>query len=91
MPDSDDKIYDLDAPTCGYGFRVNHTKEVYNNCEQWSTWNDTKCSEDVLWHYQAWVDDDLDPEHKPTNDDTEKNDVGTGTISIPGTAHYTPR
>jgi hypothetical protein len=90
-PDSDDKIYVIDGPTCGKDFGVNHTKEVYNGFREWVEWNGEKCSSDYYWHYRARVDDDLDAANKPDNDDTELNDVGTGSISLPGSAHYSPR
>ncbi|MCK4983617.1 MAG: hypothetical protein KAS17_11875, partial [Victivallaceae bacterium] len=89
-PSSDGKIYDLDGPSCGASYFY-HTKEVYNNFTQWVEWNGTKCSNDALWHYRAQVDDDLDASNKPDNDDTELNDVGSGHITIPSTAHYSTR
>ena len=92
VPDDDDKIYDLDAPQCGSGFNIDHTKEVYDNFRQWCTWNGTKCSDDYYWYYRAQVDDDLDAENKPDNDDTELNDLGTGQISsFPPSNTYEPR
>jgi hypothetical protein len=100
IPDSDDKIYDIDGPTCGQGFNITlshkYTKETYNNFWQWVTWNETKCSDSLnTWHYQARVDDDLDPTHRDSrgagNEDTELNDVGWGMINIPNTASYSPR
>jgi len=89
-PDSDDKIYDNDAPSCGSGYFY-HTKEVYSNFTQWVTWNNTQCSSDFEWHYRARVDDDLDAENKPDNDDTELNDVDTGHETIPSSAYYPTR
>lgn len=95
VPDPDDKIYDIDGPTVGNNFGVNHTKETYNNFTQWVTWNGDKASGDVTWHFQARVDDDLDPAHRNPdgsgNDDTVLIDVDSGTITIPGAAHFAPR
>lgn len=91
VPDADRKIYDIDNPTCGNKFAVDHTKETYNNFKQWVTLNGKRASDEVKWHYQARVDDDLDAANKPKNDDTELNDVGTGHITIPSKAHYKVR
>ncbi|HEY6724388.1 MAG TPA: DUF4157 domain-containing protein, partial [Polyangiaceae bacterium] len=90
-PSADRKIYDIDGPSIGRGFNVHHTKEVYDNFEQWVTLNDTQVSDKVQWHYHARVDDDLDAANRPRNDDTEQNDVGTGHRTIPGTPHYPVR
>lgn len=90
-PDANQKIYDIDGPTVGNKFRVNHTKETYNNFTQWVTQNGTQVSDKVTWHYQARVDDDLDAASKPRNKDTELNDVGSGHITIPSAAKYTTR
>ncbi|MGD2087588.1 MAG: hypothetical protein PVH61_15485 [Candidatus Aminicenantes bacterium] len=94
VPDVDQKIYDIDGPVCpasDKNFPVNHTAETYNNFTQWVTLDEERVSDKVKWYYQARVDDDLDPENKPKNDDTELNDVGTGHITIPGNAHYESR
>ena len=89
IPDSDDKIYVIDGPTCGLNFNVNHTKEVYDQFREWVEWNGVKCSDDYYWYYQARVDDDLDAANKPNNDDTELNDVSTGQITpLPSSATY---
>jgi hypothetical protein len=90
-PDSDDKIYVTDWPTCGKYFTVNHTKETYNNFTEWLEWNGTLCSDEYEWYYRARIDDDLDAANKPRNDDTELNEVSTGSITIPSTAHYSTR
>lgn len=95
IPDNDDKIYFIDAPTCGHNFNFSHTQETYNNFTHWVTWKGTKCSDDEIWHYQARVDDDLDPSNRNVdgtgNDDTELNDIGTGSIEILDEAYYDPR
>lgn len=88
-PNNDDKIYMIDSPSINYV--ADHTAETYNNFTEWVEWNGTVCSDFYFWYYQARVDDDLDAANKPNNDDTELNDVDTGWINMPGSAHYPTR
>ncbi len=90
IPDNDDKIYVIDPPV-GAFFNMNHTEEGYNNFTEWLEWNGEKVSDDYEWHYQSRVDDDLDVENKPKNDDTELKDIGLGHIILPNSAYYSTR
>lgn len=90
-PIPDSNIYDIDGPTAGLGFTVTHTREVYFTFEQYATWSGKRASEDLLWHYQAWIDDDLDVASKPKNRDTLLNDVGPGSLALPTSCHFRPR
>jgi hypothetical protein len=81
-PDSDDRIYDLDAPDIRWGSK---TYETYNNFRQWIEWNGAKCSDYALWYWQArWK----------VNQDMKKqislNDVGPGNIKLPPKPIYPP-
>jgi len=82
-PDGDDKIYDLDAPDIRWG--VFHY-ETYNNFRQWLTWNGKKCSEYVLWHWQArWG------VNKDSTKQITLNNVGSGNITLPEGPHFPAR
>ena len=91
VPDDDGGIYDLDGPTIGKFFLIDHTKERYLNFAQWVEWNGEQASGFLEWHYQAQVDDDLDSQNKPRNDDTVLNDVAEGTILFPESCFFTVR
>jgi hypothetical protein len=81
-PDSDDRIYDLDAPDVRWGAK---TYETYNNFRQWIEWNGTKCSDYALWYWKArWV----------LNQDMKKqitlNKVDVGNMTLPDKPTYPP-
>ena len=90
-PESDDQIYDIDDPTGIFSSQFVHTMEVYDSFVEFATFDGAKASDDLFWHYQVQVDDDLDAEHKPLNKDTVLNDVGSGTIVLPASCHFQPR
>ncbi|MFN2199615.1 MAG: hypothetical protein ACK2UO_00320 [Caldilineaceae bacterium] len=86
-PDTDDKIYDRDAPNIA-AFGTNDA-ETYNNFRQWVEWNagdaDTggKCSDKAGWYWQGrWK--------KSASSQVELKDVGTGSITLPTDSHYHP-
>lgn len=82
-PDSDDRIYDLDAPDIRWGSK---TYETYNNFRQWIEWNGTKCSDDALWYWQSRWKVDLDMKKQIT-----LNDVDSGKhIKLPEKPFYPP-
>ncbi len=60
IPDTDDKIYDRDAPNiCDFG--VVDSYERYDNFRQWVEWNREKCSDHADWYWKAqWKKD-----HRP--------------------------
>jgi len=97
IPDADDKIYDIDGPTVGIGFNINHTAETYASFSQWVTWNGEQCSDSAQggWHYFAAVDADKNFDAaKPkdqANADTELNDLGAGNPALPEQSRYQPR
>ncbi len=82
-PDSEDKIYDLDAPDIRWGEK---SYETYNNFRQWIEWNGEKCSDYGLWYWQArWKVD------RNTGKQITLNDVGVGkNIVLPNKPHYPP-
>jgi hypothetical protein len=88
-PDSDDKIYDLDAPDVRQwtGRTVTDSAEHYVNFRQWIEWNDEKCSPYVYWYWRGrWKKD-------ATPDEITLKEVGTasdeGTLpALPDTAYY---
>lgn len=51
-PDSDDCIYDIDAPTIG-GASHNDTNEAFINFRQYVLWNGEPCSKHVYWSFEA--------------------------------------
>ena len=82
VPDSDDRIYDLDAPDIRWGLR---SYETYNNFRQWIEWNGEKCSDYAPWHWQArWHLD------KDTTRQITLNEVSAGNIILPPKPFYPP-
>ena len=83
-PDSDDKIYDRDAPSIGIA-TITDSYETYNNFRQWLEWNGTTCSGYAYWYWKAWRKKDESPE-------ITLKQVGSGNIELPGEddAHYPP-
>ena len=80
IPDSDDKIYDSDAPDILITIR---SFETYNNFRQWIEWNGDMCSDYAFWHWQAcWK--------KYRNPDRQIRlcDLGTGLIRLPAHPYY---
>jgi hypothetical protein len=77
-PDSDDKIYDRDAPSVwGTG---GNDYETYNNFREWIEWNgmspNETCSDKAEWYWKAvWV--------KSGTPQIQMTDVGTGNIALP--------
>jgi hypothetical protein len=90
-PESDDNIFDIDSPTIGVNFQVNHTAEAYKNFEQLAKWNGEQASDPMVWHYFARIDDDKDLVHWPRNRDTDLNEVGEGGANATRTCYYTKR
>jgi hypothetical protein len=79
-PDSNDKIYDLDAPDLRWGEK---SSETYNNFRQWIEWNGEKCSDYSLWHWQArWL------LNKDLSKQITLNKVGKGNITLPSKPQY---
>jgi hypothetical protein len=92
VPEGDDRIYDIDGPTSLLlTFEVLHTDETYDTFAEHVTWNGARASGDLEWHYQAWIDDDLDAANKPRNRDTVLNEVGPGALVLPQKCHFQPR
>jgi hypothetical protein len=74
-PDTDDKIYDLDAPDLRWGQK---SYETHNNFRQWIEWNGQRCSEDAPWYWRARWQLHRDPKKQIV-----LNDLGTGNIVLP--------
>lgn len=92
IPDTDERIYDLDRPTIGAGLSVIHTQERYLSFYQWVEWNGDRSLSGIRnWHFRAVVDDDLDPGNRPRNDDTLLLDFGEGSIVVPDQCRFEPR
>jgi hypothetical protein len=81
-PDTNDKIYDLDAPDLRWG---NKTAETYNNFRQWIEWNGKRCSDYAHWYWQARWRVNRDPKKQIT-----LNKLGTGNITLRTRAYYRP-
>lgn len=81
-PDSEDKIYDTDAPDLRWG---QFTSESYNRFRQWVTWNDEKCSGDAYWHWQARWRVDKDQAKQIT-----LNDLGANDMTLPSKPFFKP-
>jgi hypothetical protein len=82
IPDTKDKIYDLDAPDIRWGQR---SYETYNNFRQWIEWNLTKCSDYALWYWRArWK------LHKDITKQITLNDLNKGNINLPTNPFYPP-
>lgn len=85
------EIYDLDAPGCSAslaGTNITHTAETYVNFNQYvevKLDSDEKCSDDVLWSYEARIDVDK------VNNKVELNKLRLSHIAIPVTRHYPTR
>lgn len=89
------EIYDLDAPGCSRnlpGLTIYYTSERYSNFTQYATVDlpgltpGIKCSDDVVWSYEAWVDMD-----KAAGNRAEANKLMLSSITIPSTPHYSKR
>jgi PKD repeat protein len=64
VPDANDTIYSLDAPTCGTGAEngaIHHTVEEYNDFTTFATWNGQPASNPLQWYYVATADVDVLP------------------------------
>ncbi|MCP4250650.1 MAG: hypothetical protein GY778_26715 [bacterium] len=85
------EIYDLDQPGCSValsGTTINHTSETYANFTQYVTVtldSDYKCSDDVLWSYEARVDVDK------TSGKVERNRLRLSHIAWPPSRHYSTK
>lgn len=51
-PDTDDKIYDRDAPNIS-NFGQSDSYERYDNFRQWVEWDGTRCSDYAGWYWKA--------------------------------------
>lgn len=75
VPNAKDNIFDTDAPDIRWGQK---NYESYNNFRQWIEWNQTKCSDFVLWYWQArWR------LHQDTKKQITLNDLNIGNIKLP--------
>lgn len=81
-PDSDDAIYDIDAPTIG-GASWNDTNEAYINFRQWVEWNNEKCSDYAYWYWQARWKFVASPK-------VTLKEVGLGVKPIPDKSFFNP-
>ena len=81
IPDSDDKIYDRDAPNVMAAGLVDY--ETYNNFREWIEWRSEKCSDHEGWYYQGRWKKGAVPE-------VSLNDVGSGNIALPANSHFHP-
>jgi len=80
-PDSNDKIYDRDAPdVAAYG---TNDYETYNNFRQWIEWNNEKCSDYAEWYWKGHWKSTSSPQ-------VTLKDVGTGSITLPNASHFHP-
>jgi hypothetical protein len=80
-PDSDDKIYDRDAPNIAK-FGTNDS-ETYNNFREWTEWNGDNCSDRAGWYWKGrWQASEF-PQVTFT-------DVGTGNVTLPDTSFFHP-
>jgi len=59
-PDSDDCIYDIDAPTIG-GASHHDTNSAFINFRQYVLWNGEPCSKHAFWSFEAEWDFMKDP------------------------------
>ena len=84
VPDSDDKIYDRDAPSIGIA-TVTSSYETYSNFREWIEWNADLCSDrdGGHWHWKAWKKNDQTPQ-------VTLKEVQDNNITLPGgkDAHY---
>ena len=79
-PDSNDKIYDRDAPSIGLGTYDEY--ETYSNFRQFVEWNSELCSgkgAGGLWYWKATWDKGQTPK-------VTLKEVGTGNIALPTAA-----
>ena len=86
IPDSDDKIYDRDAPDIG-SFGATNCTEKYGIFRQWIEWNDIPASEQFSdgckWYYTAkW--------YVSGSPQVIVNDVGGGNPSLPSSTQGCP-
>lgn len=91
VPESDDRIYYIDAPTLGFRFDFEHTTERYRVFGVVAEWNGNRAADEFFWMYFARVDDDLDPLRKPRNQDTVLNQVGEGRAALPEDCFFEER
>lgn len=82
-PDSNDQIFVIDEPRI-FG-SINHTFERYESFTEYVHWNTQLASPVVPWHIVCWLDEDDHP------NDTDRNEIDGGTLSMPAAAHYEPR
>jgi hypothetical protein len=82
IPDTHDKIYDLDAPDLRWATR---SFEVYHNFRQWIEWNSQRCSDLAPWHWRARWRLNRIPRKQIT-----LNELGVGHIALPQRAFYRP-
>jgi len=80
-PDSDDKLYDTDAPDLRWG---QFSSETNNRFRQWVEWNGEKCSDQAYWHWKAqWV--------APRDDKSKQivvNDLASVDMTLPGKSAF---
>jgi hypothetical protein len=83
VPDSDDKIYDRDAPNIEHPGAIHDdqgrwhpgvSSERYDNFRQWVEWNGAKCSDWAKWYWKARWKKDQSPQ-------VTLKEVGLGEIS----------
>ena len=80
-PDTDDKIYDRDAPNIA-AFGTDDA-ETYNNFRQWAEWGGDVCSDKAGWYWKGlWK--------KSSAPQVTLKDVGTGDITLPDKSHFHP-
>ena len=87
VPDSNDKIYDRDAPNID-AFGTNDS-ETYNNFREWIVWNSSDahaggvCSDKQGWYWQGrW--------QKSATPQVVLKDVGPGSITLPDKSFFHP-
>lgn len=83
IPDSDDKVYAVDAPIIAeHMYGSQNSYEIHNNFEDYLTWNGVPCSStNDYWHHEAdWKSTQTPP--------IQPEYLGGGLITLPTTPEY---
>jgi hypothetical protein len=82
--DSAEKLYAIDGPNIGHFTNANDSCEVYDDFYVYARWNTQRCcSTNTCWHWRGRWKVDQSPQVTMAN-------VGSGMITIPTNAFYSP-
>lgn len=100
---TENKIFDLDAPNIAGFSGVSYTAETYLNFQQWVEFHKTKCSDDAPWYFVGeflnfqWDDlnivgsqskESVSTKGGGSNPKLNNVHVGNGRVTIPTSARY---